>query len=504
MMNKCIRNTAVIVFGIALGACSVGPDYEKPEIAANESWMYSNDEMQDVINSQWWSQFGDPVLDELIDEALVSNRDVRIAAARVEQFAAGLKVARSDFFPQFGYGANRERQGISEARAAQVPGMLEFTDTYQATLNVGWELDIWGRVRRASEAARADLLAAEDTRRSVILTLVSSVATSYVSLRQLDRQLEIAIATRGSRGEALHLFELQFQGGVVGELQVEQIRSEYERAAAAVPVIERDIAQLENQISVLLGRNPGSIPRGKTIDKLALAPIPAGIPSELLIRRPDIRLAEQQLIAANARIGVARAAYFPSISLTGLAGFISADLDSWFESDSKAWAAGGSLAGPIFAGGRIKGNVKQAEALQKQSLFNYQQTILTAFKEVEDALIETQKAREKLVAEGRRVEALENYARLAKVRYDNGYTSYIEVLDSERSLFDAQLNYVATQNLVYVGLINTYKAMGGGWVTLAEQKANEVDFPEDEKGYKPDQEAAALYSAPLESLEEGE
>ena len=483
--------TSLIV--LILAACAVGPDYEKPEIDTPDAYRFTDAQASDVINTQWWTQFDDDVLNELIDEALRANLDVRIAAARVEQFAARLNITRSDFFPQVGYGVAGDRQGINDNKAASI-GIDSISTSYEATINVGWELDVWGRIRRATEASRAQLLASEESRRTVIMSLVSSVATSYVNLRQLDRQLEIAIRTRDLRAESLRLFELQFTGGVIGQLQLSQIQSEYELAVGAVPFIERDIAVLENLISVLLGRNPGPVPRGKTIDKLTLAQVPEGVPSELLLRRPDIRKAEQDLISNNALIGVARAAYFPSISLTGFAGFVSGDLDAWFDSDSVAWAAGGALAGSIFTGGRLSGNVKQAEALQQQSLFTYQQTIIISLQEVEDALISTQKAREKLLSDGRRVDALTEYARIARLRYDNGFTSYIEVLDSERSLFTAQLTYVDTQKNIYVGLINTYKAMGGGWIVLAEQKANEVDFPQNEDNYIPDPAAAASYS----------
>lgn len=484
----------LITLGVLLlAACAVGPDYEKPEINTPDVYRFTDEEASDVINTRWWTQFEDPVLDELIDEALRANLDVRTAAARVEQFAARLNITRSEYFPQVGYGADAERRGISRDKANGL-GVDSITTSYEATINVGWELDIWGRIRRATEASRAQLLAAEEARRTVILSLVSSVATGYISLRRLDRQLEIAIQTRDLRGESLRLFELQFNGGVIGQLQLSQIQSEYELAVSSIPLIERDIAIQENLISILLGRNPGAIPRGRTIDKLTFALVPEGVPSDLLLRRPDIRQAEQDLIANNALIGVARAAYFPRISLTGFAGFVSGDLDAWFDSDSAAWAAGGALAGNIFTGGALKGNVKQAEALQQQSLFAYQQSIITSLKEVEDALISTQKAREKLISDGRRVDALKEYARIARLRYDNGFTSYIEVLDSERSLFAAQLNFVDTQRDIYVGLINTYKAMGGGWVVLAEQTANEVDFPGDEEGYEPDPAAAATYS----------
>jgi len=488
-----MKSLSLSIVVLLLGACAVGPDYEKPEIDTPETWRFSDAEASEVVNTQWWTQFEDPVLDKLVDEALSSNLDVRNAAARVEQFAARLNITRSDFYPQVGYGVSGDRQSISDNNAASL-GIDSISTSYQATINVGWELDVWGRIRRASESARAQLLAAEESRRTVILSLVSSVATSYVGLRRLDRQLEIAIQTRDSRAESLELFELQFTGGVIGQLQLSQIKSQYELAVSAIPSIERDIAVLENLIAVLLGRNPGSVPRGKSIDELTLAQIPNGVPSDLLLRRPDIRRAEQRLISSNASIGVARAAYFPRISLTGLAGFVSGDLGAWFDSDSATWAVGGAVAGNIFTGGRISGNVQQAEALQQQSLFAYQQTILTALQEVEDALISTQKARERLISDGRRVEALTEYARIARLRYDNGYTSFIEVLDSERSLFNAELTYVNTQNDVYVGLINTYKALGGGWIVLAEQRANEIDFPEDEEGYRPDPAAAASYN----------
>ncbi len=488
-----MRQLALTFLVFLLSACAVGPDYEKPEIATPDTWRFTDAEASDIVNTRWWTQFEDPVLDELIDEALSANLDVRSAAARVEQFAARLNITRSDFFPQVGYGASGDRQGISNNQAAVI-GIESVTTNYQATINVGWELDVWGRIRRASESARAQLLAAEEARRTVILSLVSTVATSYVGLRSLDRQLEIAIQTRDSRAESLELFELQYHGGVIGQLQLSQIKSEYEVAVSAIPSIERDIAILENLISVLLGRNPGAVQRGKSIDELTLAQIPEGVPSELLLRRPDIRRAEQRLISSNAMIGVARAAYFPRISLTGLAGFVSGGLGAWFDSDSATWAAGGALAGNIFTGGRISSGVEQAETLQQQSLFAYHQSILTALQEVEDALISTQKARERLVSDGRQVEALAEYARIADLRYDNGYTSYIEVLDSKRSLFNAELNYVNTQNEVYAGLISTYKALGGGWVVLAEQRANEIDFPEDEEGYVPDPASAALYN----------
>jgi multidrug efflux system outer membrane protein len=460
---------------LILPGCTVGPDYERPMVEPPATWRISTAEASETANTAWWEQFQDPVLNDLINTALLENEDIRIAAARMEQFMAQVEIVRSGFYPQVGYGAAGSREQASKNIVP--PGIESLTETWQATLNAGWELDVWGRLRRSTEAAQADLLAAEEGRRTVILSLVSSVATLYVTLRLLDAQLKIARDTVQSRRKSLDLFKLQFEGGVISELTLAQVRSEYEQAVAAVPEIENQIAGTENLLSVLLGRNPGPIRRGLPINRLTLASIPAGIPSDVLARRPDILQAEQNLIAANALIGVARARYFPRISLTGLAGVASGDLSELFENDSLVWSIGGDAVGEIFTGGRISAGVRQSEAYYREQLARYRQVILNALREVDDALDTTVKAREKLDAQERRIKALSNYASLARLRYDNGYASYLEVLDAERSLFDSELNAVRTQGEVIVGMINTYKAMGGGWVTLAEDTANTVDFP---------------------------
>ena len=471
----------ILCLSLTLPGCAVGPDYERPMVETPSAWRITSEEAADSANTAWWEQFHDPVLNNLITTGLLENKDVRIAAARMEQFMAQVEITRSGFYPQIGYGVAGSRNQASKNIVP--PGAESLTETWQATLNAGWELDVWGRLGRATEAAQADLLAAEEGRRTVILSLVSSIATGYVNLRGLDAQLGIARGTVTSRKDSLELFELQFEGGVISELTLAQVRSEYEQAVAAIPEIESQITRTENLLSVLLGRNPGSIQRGLPLEKLTLASIPPDIPSDILSRRPDIIQAEQNLIAANALIGVARAEYFPRISLTGLAGVVSGDLSDLLESDSLVWSIGGDAIGAIFTGGRISAGVKQSQAYYKELLFRYQQTILTAFREVEDALVATRKAREKLAAQERRVKALADYASLARLRYDNGYSSYIEVLDAERSLFDSELNAVRTQTEVIVGMINTYKAMGGGWVALAEETADTVDFPpaEDKK-----------------------
>lgn len=477
-----------LVFYLALftvSGCMVGPDYEKPEIDIPAEYRFEYGQASEVANASWWVQFNDPVLYSLIDEALRNNRDVRIAAARVEEFAARVDISRSGLFPQIGYdgAANRNKSSLDTVGGLPA-GIARTNEIYNASINVGWELDFWGKIRRATEAVRANLLAQEEARRTVILTLVTAVANSYVDLRSLDEQLEIARRTIKARGDSLKLFELKFKGGVVSELEVSQIRSEYEQAAVRIPSIERQIALRENALSVLLGRNPGSIERGKSIDEITLPEVPAGIPSELLERRPDIRRAEQDLIAANAQIGVAKAQYFPTISLTGLFGYASTALSDLFESTANLWGMGGAALGPIFTGGSLSGQLRASRAVQRQVLQGYLLSVQTAFREVDDALISTTKRREELAAQGRQVDALKEYARLAQLNYDEGQVSYIEVLDSQRRLFDAELIYTQTQGLVYASLVSTYKAMGGGWILDAEKIADEVDYPIEGKDKK--------------------
>lgn len=479
------RAALLMLLGLLLSGCTVGPDYVRPAVDSPDTWRVDYRAAAGAANLRWWEQFDDPVLNELIGIALRENKDLRIAAARVVEFAARVDITRSGFFPQFGYGAEASRNSASAEAFGSVATGDRTYNNYVLSANLSWELDLWGRIRRATEAARADLLAQEESRRTVILTLVSAVATSYVTLRQLDRQLEVATETLATRAEALRLFQLKFKGGVVSELELAQVRTEYEQAAVAIPPLERQIALTENALSVLLGRNPRAIPRGQSIEELVLPPVPVGVPSALLTRRPDLRTAEQNLIAANARIGVARAQYFPTISLTGMFGFASGDLGDLLQASANVWSLGAEALGPIFTGGRISGQVRASEAVRRQALITYLQIVQTAFREVNDSLVNVQKSREQLQAAGRRVEALTDYARLAKVRYDEGYASYIEVLDAQRDLFDAQLAYIAVQGDVYASLVSTYKAMGGGWIIEAQNTADEVDFPPPKEGQSP-------------------
>ncbi|MBI5967856.1 MAG: efflux transporter outer membrane subunit, partial [Deltaproteobacteria bacterium] len=425
-----MRNVIIYsLFTLTLFGCMIGPNYQRPSVETPPSWRFEEKEAKEVSNTAWWEQFDDPVLNGLIQTALKENKDLKIAAVRVEEFMGRHVTTRAALFPQVGAGASAGRSRITEKGPAPFSSAIENpADAYQVFLNASWEIDLWGKLRRATEAARAYLLSTEEGRSAVILTLVTSVASAYVNLRDPDKQLDIAKRTAKSREESYNLFQIRFREGVISETELYQAKSEYEQALATIPFLEKTIAQQENVLSVLLGRNPGPIPRVKTIDELTLPAVPAGLPSDLLANRPDIRQAEQDLIAANALIGVAKSLYFPSISLTGLFGSASTDLSNLFSGPAKVWSFAAPLTAPIFTGGAIRGQVRSAEAVQQQALLRYQQSIQAGFREVEDALVDQRKSREQLEVQERQVESLRNYARLARLRFDNGYTSYIEVL----------------------------------------------------------------------------
>ncbi len=463
-MRKRLLVGLVLLF---LCACTVGPDYTKPQVVSPAAWTVSYDAAADLTDSAWWQQFNDPVFDQLISLALANNLDLKAAVARVDQFLGQWRTTRSEYFPQIGASGNISRQDDTDAGLSLPNGPY---NDYRGTLSASWEVDLWGRVRRANEAAQAELLASEAGRRSVLLTLVSNIASNYLILRGFDRQLEIARETEKAYARSLHIFRLRHKYGTVSQVEVSQVESEYESARQAIPEIESLIAQQEHLISLLLGQNPGSIPRGKGIDDLTIPVIPAGLPAELLEQRPDIIRAEQLLIAANARIGVARALYFPRISLTGALGTASIHSDQLFEGDSRTWQIGSDVLAPIFTFGAIEGRVMSSEAAQREALYRYRQSIITGFREVEDALVATSKGRESQAAKQRRVAALTTYSQLAGHQYDAGTTSYLQVLDANRSLFSGQLDYVRTQTEVLTSLVDVYRAMGGGWLNIVDQK----------------------------------
>jgi multidrug efflux system outer membrane protein len=409
---------------------------------------------------KWWAVFEDPGLQSLVREALTQNYDVRIAAERVLQAQAALGITRADQFPTITGGLSAFNERFPKTRVTP-----EFeTSPIQANLSLAWELDFWGKFRRATEAARANLLANEWAHRAVISTLVSNVAAAYFQLLELDAEMQISKSALTSRQESLRLVEIRAKGGNTSLMDVRQSEQLVYTAAAAIPDLERRTEQQENFISILVGRNPGPITRGKPLLEQVVPPtVPAGLPSTLLARRPDIQSAEQQLIAANARIGVARAAYFPQITITATGGYQSPALTDLFTGPSGLWSFGGQLIQPIFTAGRIRSNVRLTESQQREAVLFYQQSIQQAFREVADALVAYRKQQEFRQQEELLTAAAEDATRLANTRYRGGVTSYLEVLDSDTRYFDAQLGLAQAQLSERIALVQVYSALGGGW-----------------------------------------
>jgi multidrug efflux system outer membrane protein len=456
---RALRGRLVFAFAVFISGCMVGPDYQQPQVDVPQTWRVEDKNAQAVTNTAWWEEYNDPVLNELVQSALQENKDVKIAAARIEQFLGLYTTTRAALFPQIGGSTSAGRQRASELQHDSSGGTF---NNFELFLSVNWELDLWGKLRRATESARATLLSTEAAHRSVILTLVAAVTNSYINLRNLDRQLEVTRQTAKSYRDAYDVFQLRFDHGVVSQLELSQAKAQYEQAVSNIPVFQKAITQEENALSVLLGRNPGPIPRGKALDDLVSPSVPAYLPSEVLVNRPDIRQAEENLIAANAEIGIAKAQYFPSIFLTGAFGTASSDLAKLFTAPGRVWSVAAPLTVPIFTAGAIAGQVKTAEALQQEALFRYQQVIQIAFREVDDALVDQQRTREELASLTQQVETLREYVTLARLRYDEGYASYLEVTYAENLLYDAQVRRIAAQGGVFQAFANLYKAMGVG------------------------------------------
>ena len=473
---------AVLAGGTLLwaGACSVGPDYKRPAVTVPTSYRGASTSEAPTTESgppraslapsssaaaslgeeKWWEVFEDRELQGLIRTALKNNYDVQIAAARVLEAQAQLGITRADQLPSLGVGGNIT--SIRNPKIGPIPG-YEITQG-QVSASAAWNLDFWGRYRRATESARAIVLANEWAQKEVMATLVANLASSYFQLRQLDLELEISNRTLSSRQDSLELTKTLEQHGINSLLDVRQSEQLVYTAASEVPDLERQIAQEENAISVLLGNNPGDIPRGLKLTEQPHAPeVPVGLPSALLERRPDIREAEQNLIAANAQIGVARSAYFPQISLTANAGFESAALTNLFTGPAGVWTLAGNLTQPIFEGGRLKSGVRLAEAQHEQLLLTYQQAIQGAFRDVANALVAYRKNREFRIQQQHLVESAQDAARLSEVRFKAGTTDYLEVLTNETNSFSAELALAQAQGNELNALVQLYQALGGGW-----------------------------------------
>jgi multidrug efflux system outer membrane protein len=461
---KCLAPALLIT--VLVSGCAVGPNYKKP--LANTPSVYrgltpdeaAKNDPKSLGDEKWWEVFQDEQLKELIKTALQQNYDVRRAAVRVLEAQASLGITRSNQFPTVAVQAAATNQ--RSARQKVVPAIE--TDTTQAGVNLSWELDFWGRFRRATEAARANLAASEWAKREIITQLISNLAGGYFTLRALDLQLEISRRTLASRQDSLRLTTVLAEGGSTSLLDVRQAEQLVYTAASEIPSLEQQIEQQENFISILLGNNPAPVPRGRPLTEQPHAPVlPAGLPSSLLERRPDILQAEQQLISANAQIGVARSLYFPQITLTGEAGYQSSALTGLFAGPAGFWAFGSNLAQPIFTGGRLRSNVRLAEAQEQESVFFYQETIQGAFRDVSDALVAYRKTQEFAEQQKLLVDSAQDATRLAHLRYSGGATSYLEVLTNDTNYFTAQLGLVQAQLDEQLALVQLYKGLGGGW-----------------------------------------
>lgn len=459
------RHWLIPIAFLLLTGCTLGPKYKRPPVTVPDTYRGRAPDAGPQTaasfgDEKWWTVFQDPQLQELIREALAQNYDVRIAAARVLQAQALLGITRADQFPTITGGASSSNERLP---ATRITPAFE-TSPSQVNLSLFWELDFWGKFRRATEAARATLLAAEWGRKAVMSSLVSNVASAYFQLLELDLEMEISRRTLGSRRESLRLVEVRARGGTTSLLDVRQSEQLVYTAAAAIPDLERRTEQQENLISVLLGKNPAPVTRGKPLVENSLLPVvPAGLPSSLLERRPDIQSSEQQLVAANARIGVAKAAYFPQITLTAVGGYQSPALTNLFTGPAGLWSFGGQLLQPIFTGGRIRSNVRLTEAQQQETVLVYQQSIQQAFREVSDSLVAYRKNQEFRSQEELLTNSAQDATRLANMRYQGGVTSYLEVLDSDTRYFDAQLSLAQAQLNERLAMVQLYNALGGGW-----------------------------------------
>lgn len=453
----------VLALGLMLTGCMVGPKLEKPVVETEDQFRFDSIAGDTMINLAWWELFSEPELDTLIYLALEHNRDVLIAMSRIEQAYAVLGVSKADLYPQFGYDLSGSYGDPTTAGSGTgAGGMVNITP------NVYWELDFWGKVRRSNQAARAEIAASEEALRMVQIGLITAVADGYFQLLDFDQRLEISRRTWETRMESLSIIEQRFIHGTVPEIDLNQAQQQEAIAAAAIPYFERMVAHTENYLSILIGQNPRSLERGLLTKQEVPPDIPVGLPSQLLERRPDLVQAEQLFYAETARIGVAQAMRFPSFSLTGALGLASADLSTLLSGESLVYSVGGSMLGPIFSWGKNKRRVEIQQEVANQALFRYEQSVLQAFREVDDALVDVYTYSRETEARLRQREAAKNAAKLSRARYDGGQTAYLEVLETERSMFNAELEASTAWRLQLASYVYLYKAMGGGWIIPQE------------------------------------
>jgi multidrug efflux system outer membrane protein len=470
-LRSSVSTVIAVAAALFIAGCAVGPNYKRPATNPPENHRFATSQTTNSFGDlPWWQVFKDPSLQDLIRTALTNNYDIKRAVARVEQARQQVTVARSPLFPSVGYGGDI---GRGRNASLNLPAPLNGTTETSAQLNVNaiWEIDFWGRIRRLTEAARAQYFATDEARRGVTITLVSDVATAYFTLLDLDQELQIQRDATNAYAGSYRIFNERLTNGVASRLETDRAAAAQANAAAAIPQLEFQIAATENQISVLLGRNPGPIPRGSLTNQPPIPPdIPAGLPAELLKRRPDVLSAEQSLIAANANIGASFANFFPRIGLTTFFGKVSPELSAFTSGSANAWNVGATLAGPIFQGGALRAQYEQSKSGFEEAKAVYEQTVLQAFQEVSTTLISREKLAEARVYNDQAVVALTSSVDLAMQRYLNGKSSYYEVLQAQQELYPTQRAAVLTEVNEYIAVVQLYRALGGGWQTTPEKK----------------------------------
>ncbi len=473
-MKKLARIVTLMII-VSLTGCAVGPDFKKPVLETPHNFRFSDSESKEAVNLNWWELFDDPVLYSLVVMALTDNKDLMIAASRIEEARAALGFTKADQYPRL------DLEG--SAKAGNFTGVSRSSTTdksaYIAPV-LSWEIDFWGKYRRSTEAARSELMASEYSLRTVEISLISEVVSTYFLLLDYHQRLKISKQTLDSRRYSLDIIQKRFDKGIIPEIDLNQAQIQKEIAAGAIPLYQRLIANTENALSILMGKFPGEIKTGNDLNQQAVPPdIPSGLPSNILERRPDIAEAMYLLEAQTARIGVAQALRFPSITLTGLFGVASAELSS-ISTDGDIWSVGGGLFGPLFD---FKKNLQRVEIEKertKQALYRYENRVLFAFREVSDALHDIQTYKKQISAVERKFKAAQNAATLSKMRYDKGVTSYLEVLETERTLFDVGLELSQLKQQFYNAYVRLYKALGGGWLTKVEMEQTQHQ-PEAQK-----------------------
>ena len=461
---------------LSFSACNLAPKYSRPDFNMPTSWRTEPLAGQDLTDTSWWDRFEDPQMGELIQLALANNNDLQVAAWRVYEYFAQYQATRSSLFPQITGNGSALKERLPVDSNFLPPTASPITPDYHMDLSLSYEIDFWGANRNATTAAFQEYLAQIENRRTVVITLIGSVAQGYILLKQLNLQLETARKLMSTYEEALRIANDRFEGGLTSKIEVDQAQTVYEEAVALVRDLEKKVPQQENLLSILLGQAPGPIPPGVSLDKLFLPQeLPSCLPQDLLVRRPDILKAENNLKAANANIGIARAAFFPQFSLNALYGADHLALKGLLQRPARFWILGGGILQQVFTGGKLVSQLKVAEAQQKELLFAYEQSILTALKEVNDSLIGFEKNQQIFAADAAQVMALKDYLNLAWDRYYEGETQYLTVLDAERQALSAEMTAIAAQADQFLALIDLYKALGGGWVLQSDRLVQKED-----------------------------